>query len=89
MNVKILKEYCNKCQIYGWRSTWEGLKKYALLKEKGLIELWTNQKNVNKSLNGISVANLDIQSKIGIKLVPICVGTQVALIRIEELVSDF
>ncbi len=44
---------------------------------------------VDISLNGISVANLNIQSKIGIKLVPICVGTQVALIRIEELISDF
>ncbi len=41
------------------------------------------------SLNGVSVANLNIQSRIGIKLVPICVGTQVALIRIEELVSEF
>ncbi len=48
MNIKILQEYCKKCQLYGWRSTWEGLKKYALLKEMGLIELWTNQKNVNK-----------------------------------------
>lgn len=40
MNVNILIEYCYKCNLYGWKGTWSGLKKYKSLKERGLIELW-------------------------------------------------
>jgi len=41
MNIKTLHEYCIKCWAYGWQPSWEGLKKYATLKQKGLIQLWS------------------------------------------------
>jgi len=41
MDIKILKEYCIKCKAYGWQPSWEGLKAYKEIKEKGLIKLWS------------------------------------------------
>lgn len=41
MGIDILTEYCHKCKIYGRKGTWNGLKEYKKLKEKGLIELWS------------------------------------------------
>lgn len=40
MNLKILREYCRKCKLYGWTASWDGLKAYKAIKERGLLNLW-------------------------------------------------